>query len=94
MCKRKGSRSQHGRCDTDESNPAYMDRREKNAKADSVSYGNPDIRRNFYVFLNTLGRPLSENLWNKNLTKIANLADTKTAAVHQDDNDPDSQIID
>ena len=48
----------------------YMKRRDKYATADSVPFGNPEIRHNYYVFLNTLGRPLSENLWNKNLRVI------------------------
>lgn len=48
----------------------YMERRDKFATADSVPFGNPEIRHNCYVFLNTLGRPLSENLWNKNLRVI------------------------
>ena len=54
--------------DSDDKN--YMERRDQFATADSVPFGNPDIRRNYYVFLNTLGRPLSENLWNKNLRVI------------------------
>lgn len=51
-------------------NEKYMARREKFAKADSVPHGNPDVKHNYYVFLNTLGRPLSENLWDKNLRVI------------------------
>lgn len=51
-------------------NKEYMARRDKYAKADSVPFGNPDIKHNYYVFLNTLGRPLSENMWNKNLRVI------------------------
>lgn len=51
-------------------NYKYMERREKYARADSVPYGNPSITKNYYVFLNTLGRPLSENLWDKNLREI------------------------
>ena len=47
-----------------------MERRDTFATADSVPFGNPDIRHNYYVFLNTLGRPLSENMWNKNLRAI------------------------
>lgn len=54
----------------DSDNKQYMNRREKFARADSVPYGNPDITKNYYVFLNTLGRPLSENLWDKNLRVI------------------------
>lgn len=54
--------------DTD--NKRYMKRRDKYATADSVPFGNPEIRHNYYVFLNTLGRPLSENLWDKNLRVI------------------------
>ena len=48
----------------------YMERRNRFAVADSVPCGNPDIKHNYYVFLNTLGRPLSQNLWNKNLRAI------------------------
>lgn len=48
-------------------NKQYMERRDTFAKADSVPFGNPDIKHNYYVFLNTLGRPLTENLWDKNL---------------------------
>lgn len=51
-------------------NKKFMERRVSYAKADSVPYGNPDISKNYYVFLNTLGRPLSENLWDKNLRVI------------------------
>lgn len=51
-------------------NKKYMKRREVFAKADSVPYGNPDITNNFYVFLNSLGRPLSGNLWGKYLRVI------------------------
>ena len=54
----------------DTENAKYMERRERFAKADSVPYGNPDVKNNYYVFLNTLGRPLSENLWDKNLRVI------------------------
>lgn len=48
----------------------YMKRRDTFAKADSVPFGNPNIKHNYYIFLNTLGRPLSENLWDKNLRVI------------------------
>lgn len=51
-------------------NKKYMARRDKYATADSVPFGSPDIKHNYYVFLNTLGRPLSENMWNKNLRVI------------------------
>ena len=51
-------------------NRKYMERREKFSAADSVPSGNPDVIRNYYIFLNTLGRPLSANLWNKNLRAI------------------------
>ena len=54
----------------DSDNKRYMERRDKFATADSVPLGNPDIRHNYYIFLNTLGRPLSENMWNKNLRGI------------------------
>ena len=54
----------------DSDNDNFMTRREKFAKADSVPYGNPDVSKNYYVFLNTLGRRLSENLWDKNLRVI------------------------
>ena len=47
-----------------------MERRDTFATADSVPFGNSNIRHNYYVFLNTLGRPLSENMWNKNLRVI------------------------
>lgn len=42
----------------------------KFARADSVPKGNENIKKNYYIFLNTLGRPLSANLWNKYLRKI------------------------
>lgn len=51
-------------------NEKYISRKEMFSKADSVPYGNPDVSSNYYVFLNTLGRPLTENLWNKDLRKI------------------------
>lgn len=54
----------------DSDDERYMKRKDQFATADSVPFGNPDIRHNYYVFLNTLGRPLSENLWNKNLRVI------------------------
>lgn len=54
----------------DSENENFMKRRETYAKADSVPYGNPDVSKNYYVFLNTIGRPLSENLWGKNLRII------------------------
>lgn len=51
-------------------NEKYMERRETFAKADSVPHGDPAVKHNYYVFLNTLGRPLSENLWDKHLRVI------------------------
>lgn len=54
----------------DSDNKRYMERRDTFATADSVPFGNPDIKHNYYIFLNTLGRPLSENMWNKNLRVI------------------------
>lgn len=48
----------------------YLKRYNQFSNADSVPCGNKDILDNYYVFLNTLGKPLSENLWNKNLREI------------------------
>ena len=48
----------------------FFKRRKRYAKADSVPGGNKNIKENYYVFLNSIGRPLSENLFNKRLRKI------------------------
>jgi len=54
----------------DSDDKKYMERHDQYDIADSVPHGNPDIKKNYYIFLNTLGRPLSENLWDKNLRGI------------------------
>ncbi|WP_026492887.1 tyrosine-type recombinase/integrase [Butyrivibrio sp. XPD2002] len=51
-------------------NKKYMERREKFARADSVPLGNREIEENYYLFLNSIGRPLSQDVWNKRLRKI------------------------
>ena len=51
-------------------NEKYNQRKDEFAKADSVPFTNRDIKKNYYIFLNTIGRPLSENMWNKNLREI------------------------
>ena len=48
----------------------FFKRRDAFAKADSVPGGNPDIRKNFYIFLNTVGRPLTESVFGRRLRKI------------------------
>ena len=48
----------------------FFERRERYAKADSVPGGNKNIKKNYYIFLNSIGRPLTENLFNKRLRKI------------------------
>ena len=54
----------------DSEKETYMKRHDEKAAADHVKKSIMDIDGNFYVFLNTIGSPLSENLWNKNLRQI------------------------
>lgn len=51
------------------SNKNYMKRIKETTTADTV---NPSTytERNFYIFVNTLGRPLSQDTWNKRLRKV------------------------
>lgn len=48
----------------------FIKRYNQFSRADSVPKGNSEIKENYYIFLNSLGRPLSENLWSKNLRNI------------------------